>query len=110
MKTALEKETEIVLPENLWDKYSEKSTNAHHRLVEAIFKQIEIKDINTANHCRAVAYYSECIGICMGLDKRELSLLKDAAMLHDDDIPHSNLRPTKSLGVPGTGSAVITVL
>ena len=83
MKTALEKETEIVLPENLWDKYSEKSTNAHHRLVEAIFKQIEIKDINTANHCRAVAYYSECIGICMGLDKRELSLLKDAAMLHD---------------------------
>lgn len=82
-KTRGKKNAEIVLPENLWDKYSEKNTTSHQLLVKAIFKQIEIKDMNTASHSRAVAYYSECIGICLGITDKKLSLLKDAALLHD---------------------------
>lgn len=76
-------EPEIVLPEKLWDKYSKRSITAHHQLVKAIYKLIEIKDMRTANHCRAVAYYSECIGIYLGLKAKDVELLKDAAMLHD---------------------------
>lgn len=74
---------EILLPERLWDKYSAQCMTSHHRLVKGIFKQIEIKDMNTANHSWAVAYYSECIGIYLRLDQKKRALLKDAAMLHD---------------------------
>lgn len=76
-------QAEIILPERLWDKYSANSANTHHELVKAIFKQIELKDMNTANHSRAVAYYSECIGICIGLETNKMARLKDAALLHD---------------------------
>ena len=59
MATVRLPEEEISLPERPWDKYSETSKGDHHRLVKALFKQLEIKDMRTANHCKAVAYYSE---------------------------------------------------
>lgn len=78
-----EMEGEIILPEKLWDKYSKRSASAHHRLVKAIYKQIEVKDMRTANHCRAVSYYSECIALNIGLCQNKVDILKDAALLHD---------------------------
>lgn len=74
---------EIILPEKLWDKYSKNNSSAHHQLVKAIYKMIEVKHMQTANHCRAVAYYSECMGIYLGLKSKDVELLKDAAILHD---------------------------
>lgn len=76
-------EPEIVLPERIWDKSSKTNDSMHRQLIQALSKQIEIKDMRTASHCKAVRYYSECIGLHYGLPLTVLQVLKDAALLHD---------------------------
>lgn len=66
-----------------WDKYSKESLKEQHKLVKKLFEIIMIKDAQTTNHCRAVKYYSECIGKGCGLTSDEIKILKDAALLHD---------------------------
>ena len=73
----------IRVPAAYWEKYGKTNVHPQKELVRALYKLIEIKDMKTANHCKAVAHYAKCLGADLGLSSDELDLIHHAGMVHD---------------------------
>lgn len=56
---------------------------AHIQMLQSLSKALETKDSYTAGHSGRVANFSVKLGQQIGLDKRELKLLKQGALMHD---------------------------
>lgn len=67
----------------VWQKFGESDIRPQHDLVKALYRMIEIKDMKTATHCKAVAKYCRILGERIGLPPEDLDLLWNAAMVHD---------------------------
>jgi putative nucleotidyltransferase with HDIG domain len=67
----------------LWSKFGEAGQRPQHDLNKALYRIIEIKDMKTATHCKAVARYSRLVAERMGVEQPELDLIWDAGLLHD---------------------------
>ena len=71
--------------DNPWNKFNNAGNEkaCGEKTVRGLYKMIEIKDMKTATHCKAVAYYSVMLGKRLGLKKKEIKILHDAALVHD---------------------------
>lgn len=56
---------------------------AYLQTLQSLAKALEAKDSNTASHSSRVAKYSVMLGRRLGLDEKELKLLKQGALMHD---------------------------
>ncbi len=65
--------------ENLFTEQEE----AHMEMLHSLAKALETKDAYTASHSGRVAHYSVKLGKRIGLSERELTLLKQGALMHD---------------------------
>lgn len=65
--------------EHLFDEQEQ----AYLQAMQSLAKALEAKDAYTARHSSRVAKYSVALGRRLGLDERQLRLLKQGAMMHD---------------------------
>lgn len=73
---------------------------AYMQAMQALAKALETKDKYTAGHSGRVAHYSVKLGHRLGLDERQLMLLRQGALMHDlgkIGIPDSVLNKAGSL-------------
>ena len=61
----------------------EEQEQAYLQAMQALAKALETKDKYTAGHSGRVASYSVKLGRRLGLDKKQLKLLKQGALMHD---------------------------
>lgn len=71
---------ELIYP--LWEKNKERDSR-YEELINGLYNLIELKDVRTASHCKAVTYYCDNIASVMGLSDDEKEVLHDGALLHD---------------------------
>lgn len=85
LKFEIKPEEKILSANNtipIWDKDSPKDQK-YNELIMSLYNMIRMKDVKTANHCKAVAYYSNGIAAALGFSKADIHAINDAALLHD---------------------------
>lgn len=69
--------------EPLWKKYIGDQYRNEKQFVNALFRLIELKDVKTASHSKAVSFYATSLANEMQLTEKEIQEIHYAGMLHD---------------------------
>lgn len=78
-----------------------KSKVMENKIINSLLNVLEKKDKYTAEHCRRVADYTASFAVFLGIEEKKVTILKNAALLHDIgkiEVDNNILQKTGILG------------